>query len=79
MVSAFALYVVGAWLIRSTGAPLRLVVVLAIAIQLVPLAAPLLYSTDSYTYWSYGRIQAIHDGNPYVDPPSEWPDDPSTR
>ena len=75
--SAFALYVVGAWLIRSRGAPVRVVVVLAIAIQLVPLAAPLLYSTDSYTYWSYGRIQAVHDGNPYVNPPSEWPDDPA--
>jgi hypothetical protein len=46
-------------------------------IQLVPLAGPLLLSTDAWTYWEYGRIAAVHDGNPYVDVPSEFPDDPA--
>ena len=32
--------------------------------KLVPLAAPLLLSTDAWTYWGYGRIAAVHDGNP---------------
>ena len=30
-----------------------------------PLAAPLLLSTDAWTYWDYGRIAAVHDANPY--------------
>lgn len=77
VIVAFAAYVAGAWLVRRDGASVRLVVALAIVIQALPLAAPLLYSTDSYTYWDYGRIQAVHDGNPYVDPPSDWPDDPA--
>ena len=43
----------------------------------MPLAGPLLLSTDAWTYWEYGRIAAVHDGNPYVDVPSDFPDDPS--
>lgn len=75
--AAFVLYVLGAWLVRTRGATVGAVVAIAVVIQLVPLAAPLLYSTDSYTYWDYGRVQAVHAGNPYVDPPSDWPDDPA--
>ena len=39
--------------------------------------APLLVSTDAWTYWEYGRIAAVHDGDPYVDTPSEFPNDPA--
>jgi hypothetical protein len=46
-------------------------------IQLLPLAGPLLLSTDAWAYWEYGRIASVHDGNPYVDTPSEFPDDPA--
>ena len=46
-------------------------IALAAAIQLVPLAAPLLLSTDAWTYWSYGWIGARGDGNPYADPPAD--------
>ena len=46
-------------------------------IQLIPLAGPLLVSTDAWTYWEYGRIAAINDGDPYVDTPDEFPDDPA--
>ena len=52
-------------------------VVIAGAIQLAPLAGPLLLSTDAYTYWDYGRVGAVHDANPYVNEPSEFPDDPA--
>jgi hypothetical protein len=51
------------------------VAAIAVAIQLTPLAAPLLISTDAWTYWQYGRIAAVADGNPYRDPPQEFPDD----
>ncbi len=49
----------------------------AIVIQLLPLAGPLLLSTDAWTYWEYGRIATANDGNPYADVPSDFPDDPS--
>ena len=39
--------------------------------------APLLLSTDAWTYWDYGRIAAVHDANPYEATPSDFPDDPA--
>ena len=62
---------------RRASPALRAVVVVAFVIQLIPLAGPLLVSTDAWTYWEYGRIAAVHDGDPYVDTPSEFPDDPA--
>ncbi len=73
---AFATYVAGVALVRR-GAPVRLVLLLAAAIQLLPLAAPLLLSTDAWTYWGYGWIAAEGGGNPYVDPPSAFPQSPA--
>jgi Glycosyltransferase family 87 len=46
-----------------------------VAIQVAPLAAPLLLSTDAWTYWGYGRIATVHDANPYEDEPLQFPDD----
>ncbi len=40
-------------------------------------AAPLLLSTDAWTYWGYGWIAAEGGGNPYVDPPSDFPESPA--
>ena len=76
---AFAAYVAGIVLLGRAGgiARRRAVVVLAVAIQALPLVAPVLLSTDVYTYWDYGRIAAVHDGNPYVDVPNDYPDDPA--
>jgi hypothetical protein len=71
------LYVLALFALSRRGGRLRFVAVVAVAIQLVPLGAPLLLSTDAWTYWSYGRIAAEHDANPYRDPPDEFPDDPS--
>ena len=53
------------------------VLAVAAAMQLAPLAAPLMLSTDAYTYWDYGRIGAVYGGNPYSDEPSAFPDDPA--
>ncbi len=65
--AAFACYLAGLWLVRA-GTRLSVVVALACAIQLAPLAAPLLISSDAWTYWSYARL---HD--PYRQTPSDDP------
>ena len=77
LVGAFLSYLLALAVLARRAVSLRLVATLAVAIQLVPLAAPLLLSTDAWTYWSYGRIAAVHDANPYRDPPADFPDDPS--
>jgi hypothetical protein len=69
LAAAFAAYVAGAALVRRAGIRMPVVVAIAAAIQLVPLGAPLLLSTDAWTYWSYGWIAARGDGNPYRDSP----------
>ena len=55
----------------------KVVILLACAVQLLPLAGPVLLSTDVYTYWDYARISTVHGGNPYEDEPSEYPEDPA--
>jgi alpha-1,6-mannosyltransferase len=77
LAAAFVAYLGALVLLRLRRLSLRTVLVLAVVIQLLPLAAPLLLSTDAWTYWEYGRIAAVHDGNPYVDTPSEFSDDPA--
>ena len=76
--AAFAAYVAGLLLLtRASGGRRRVALALAVAIQLTPLAGPVLLSTDVYTYWDYGRIAAEHGGNPYEDRPSQYPNDPA--
>ena len=65
LAAAFVTYLTGLLLVRA-GARFPLVFALACAIQLAPLAAPLLISTDAWTYWSYARL---HD--PYEETPSD--------
>lgn len=77
LVGAFAAYLTALRLARRRPPALRAVLTVAVVIQLVPLAGPLLLSTDAWTYWEYGRIAAVHGGNPYVDTPSEFPNDPA--
>jgi Glycosyltransferase family 87 len=77
LLAAFAAYLAALLLLRRGHAALKPVVVLAVAIQLAPLASPLLLSTDAWTYWAYGRIAAVEDGNPYTDPPSAFADSPA--
>ena len=77
--AAFGLYLLGLAAARRRGAPLVAVTAVAAAIQLAPLAAPLLLSRDAYLYWDYGRIATVHHGNPYRDFPERWPNDPAYR
>jgi len=77
VVAAFAAYVIGLVLLGRDPARLRFVALVAIAVQLVPLGAPLLLSTDAWTYWGYGWIAADGGGNPYVDRPEAFPQSPA--
>ena len=75
---AFVAYLIGLWIlpgIRVGG--LGAVLAVAAVVQILPAAGPVLISTDVYTYWDYGRIAAVHGGNPYEDPPREFPLDPA--
>ena len=63
---AFAAYVAALLLLRRRGGALAAACALAFAIQLVPLAGPLLLSQDAYAYWDYGRLATRHDANPYA-------------
>lgn len=77
LIGAFLCYLAGLWFLRRQGAPLVAVIALAAAVQLVPLAAPVLLSRDAFVYWDYGRVAVVHHGNPYRDLPSRWPGDPA--
>jgi hypothetical protein len=78
--AALAVYVAALVLLRARPAAAWLpVAAVAVAVQASTLAAPLLLSTDAWTYWSYGRIAAVHDANPYHEAPESLPDDPATR
>ena len=75
--AAFAAYVAAVALARRASPRLRVVAAVACAIQLVPLGAPLLLSTDAWAYWDYGRLAAVHDANPYRVEPEAFPRDPA--
>lgn len=72
---AFAGYVGVVVVLRRRAVSVTAVLAVAAVIQLAPLAGPTLLSTDSWTYWMYGRIGAELGGNPYGDPPSAYADD----
>lgn len=76
-IGSFAAYVATLLLLRSGGL-LAPIVALAVVLQLLPLLGPTLLSRDTYTYWAYGRVGAVHDGNPYENAPGEWPEDAAT-
>jgi alpha-1,6-mannosyltransferase len=75
--AAFICYLGALALLRRGGARAT-VAALAVAIQLAPLGAPLLLSSDAYTYWVYGDIARVY-GNPYRDEPREFPDVPGYK
>ncbi len=68
-VAAFLVYLAGLLLVRH--ARLLPVAALAAAIQLAPLGAPLLLSTDAWTYWDYGRLSLVHGLSPYAAAPAD--------
>jgi hypothetical protein len=75
LAAAFVAYLFGLRALAGRAPRTTAVVVLAVAVQLVPLGAPLLLSSDAYTYWAYGDIARVH-GNPYSEPPSDFPEVP---
>ena len=64
---------------RKSAPRFAYVAALACAIQLAPLGAPLLLSTDAWTYWDYGRLASVDDKNPYRDSPETVHADPAFR
>ncbi len=72
---AFAGYVGALLSLRRQLVSVGAVLMISAAVQLAPLAGPTLLSTDAWTYWMYGRVGAVHDGNPYADPPSAYAND----
>lgn len=78
LAAAFGLYLGALLVLRSRSGSLVVVCALAVAIQLAPLAGPLLLSRDAYSYWAYGRIVASHDQNPFRLAPARFPHDPAT-
>ena len=77
--AAVACYVLGVLALARTSARIGPVVALAVAIQLVPLAGPVLLSTDLYTYWARGRVATEHGKNPYDIPPGRYAGDPAVK
>jgi hypothetical protein len=75
VLGALLAYLAGLALLRRRHAPAVVALAVAAAIQLAPLFAPLLLSKDVYAYWGYARVGAVQGGNPYVDPPEEFPHD----
>ena len=70
LAAAFVVYVVGYLLLRRDGGGFVPVFAIACAIQLAPLVAPLLLSTDALTYWSYARLRDPYRQTPAADPVS---------
>jgi Glycosyltransferase family 87 len=76
LAGAFAAYVVALRLLPASRVRLAAVLAVAAAIQLLPLGAPLLLSTDAWTYWEYGAI-ANDGGDPYRETPAQHPENPA--
>jgi hypothetical protein len=77
LAGAFVAYVGGVVLARAAPPRFAAVAAIACVVQLVPLGAPLLLSTDAWAYWDYGRIAAVHGANPYRVEPDRFPRDPA--
>ena len=75
LAAALAAYLIGLGLLGRSCGRLTGVAIIAVAVQLAPLGAPLLLSTDAWTYWDYGRLAAAHHANPYADRPDAFADD----
>ena len=80
VVLAFVGYVAGVLLAGKLDvSSRRAAVVVAVTVQLIPLAGPLLLSRDAYNYWAYGRIAAVHDESPYRTTADRFPSDPAVE
>jgi alpha-1,6-mannosyltransferase len=77
LVAALGLYGAGAALARFARVRIGVVLVFAVAMQVVPLAAPLLLSKDLFLYWNEGRTIVTYSQDPYTVTPDAHPADPS--
>jgi hypothetical protein len=75
VVVALVVYCVALLVLR---AGIAAVLGVAVVVQLLPLAAPLLLSKDAYLYWSQSRIVTAHGASPYRTTPRDYPRDPAT-
>jgi Glycosyltransferase family 87 len=66
-------------LLFRRGGSLRIAIAVAVVVQVLPLAAPVMLSTDAWTYWSYGWIAEKGHGNPYKDTLSDYPESPASE
>ncbi len=76
---ALALSGIGVLLARRGALRLRTAIIVAVAVQTVPLFGPLILSQDAFLYWAEARVITVHRANPYSVPPSQFPNDPATR
>jgi hypothetical protein len=76
IVVAFVLYGAGAWLARNERLRLGIALGIAVVVQGLPLAGPLLLSKDAFLYWGEERIVTVHHANPYGQTPADYPSDP---
>jgi hypothetical protein len=66
LVVGFAAYVLGVLALRRTHLDARLVLAIAIVVQLLPVFGPVLLSTDVGSYFGYAHLAAFDHRNPYV-------------
>jgi hypothetical protein len=77
LVAGFVAYCVGVvavWPLRGTVVAAFAV---AVVIQALPLAGPVILSKDLYNYWDEARIVTAHHASPYAKTPSAFPQDPA--
>jgi hypothetical protein len=79
VVAALALSGIAVVLGRRGALRLRVAVVVAVVVQLLPLAGPLLLSQDAFLYWAEARVLTVHHHSPYRVTPASYPADPATR
>jgi hypothetical protein len=64
---------------RSGNAPLKLILLITAAILAVLLFSPGAFTGDLFSYVWYGRVFAMHGGNPYIDVPSLYAAEDTTN
>jgi hypothetical protein len=79
VLAALALGGIGVLLARRGALRLRVAIVVAVAIQLVPLLGPTILSQDVFLYWAEARVITVHHANPFSVPPIRYPNDPATK
>ncbi len=87
MLASFALisgvYLLLLWRVRTLSQErqprFRMYLGLVMLASVPLLALPNLLSSDVYSYISFGRVAAVHGGNPFIDPPSRFRTDPFYR